>query len=224
MYHGDLNSLERQKNQKRFLKSRDGVMLATPAFGLGIDKQDIRLVIHVELPGSLEAYFQEVGRCGRDGQFSKAILLYDEEDILIQMEFIKWGNPDLSYRLQVLKFLSQNRDRLNNFDLEEVKRNVHFFNSRDYRFETTLSFLESLGYLQRAPKTSLGYIWNEEFSEIREKDLEENYFDLTQIQQKKLLQLVQFIKNQDTCRMNLISSYFDDPKEKPCEICDNCVG
>jgi ATP-dependent DNA helicase RecQ len=224
MYHGDLNSLERQKNQKQFLNSRQGVMLATPAFGLGIDKKDIRLVIHLELPGSVEAYFQEVGRSGRDGQFSKAILLYDEEDILIQMDFIKWSNPELSYRLQVLKFLFQNRDKLNNFDLEELKRNLHFYNSRDYRLETTLSFLESLGYLQRAPKTSLGYTWNDEFFEIQERILEENYFDKTQTQQKKLLQLVQFIKNREVCRMNLISSYFDDPKERPCELCDNCLG
>jgi ATP-dependent DNA helicase RecQ len=224
MYHGDLSSSERKRNQKHFLKVSDGIMLATPAFGLGIDKKDIRLVIHLELPGSVEAYFQEVGRAGRDGALAQAILLYDEDDILIQMDFIKWANPDLSYRIQVLKFLFQNRDRLNCFDLEDLKRQFHFYNSRDYRLEATLSFFESIGYLKESHQTRLRYVWNEEILELDETLLRENYLDLTRHQQNKLLQLVQFVKDREQCRMKLISQYFYQPVGEPCGICDNCLG
>jgi len=224
MYHGDLQPSQRNQNQKLFLNSSDGIMLATPAFGLGIDKKDIRLVIHLELPGSVEAFFQEVGRAGRDGKPSRALLLYDEDDILIQMDFIKWSNPDLGYRTQVLRYLFLQKDRLNNFDSEELKKHLHFYSSRDYRLEATLRFLESIGYLKQASQKTLGYVWNEEIQEVREGFLVDHYLDLTRIQQNKLLQLVQFIKNRDVCRMKLISDYFQDLSGDDCGICDNCLG
>jgi len=224
MYHGDLSPSDRYKNQNQFLHSPNGIMLATPAFGLGIDKKDIRLIIHLELPGSIESYFQEVGRAGRDGASAKAILFYDEDDILIQMEFIKWSNPDLSYRIHVLKFLFQNRERLNGFELEELKRQLHFYNLRDYRLETTLSFLESIGYLKRASHTNLGYIWNEEHTTFDETYVRDNYLDLTRNQQRKLFQLVQYLKNKEQCRMQLISQYFQEPLGGRCGTCDNCLG
>lgn len=224
MYHGELSPAERKQNQKQFLASENGVMLATPAFGLGIDKKDLRLVIHLELPGSIEAYFQEVGRAGRDGNPAKAVLLYDEDDILIQMDFIKWSNPDLAYRSQTLQFLFQNKDRLNNFDIEQLKKQLHFYNSRDYRLETTLSHLEAVGYLNKAPQSALGYAWNEELESLDLSSLKENYLDLTQNQQNKLLQLVQFIKNSEQCRMQAISRYFGDTQAIQCGLCDACLG
>ncbi|MDH6349183.1 ATP-dependent DNA helicase RecQ [Brevibacillus sp. 1238] len=80
-YHGGMNSMERMLIQTQFLAGELDVIIATNAFGMGIDKPDIRYVIHYQLPASLEAYSQEIGRIGRDGQPGYAMLLYSQDDI-----------------------------------------------------------------------------------------------------------------------------------------------
>lgn len=79
-YHAGLTSLERSEKQKAWKQGKTRVMVCTNAFGMGIDKPDVRLVIHYDLPDSIEAYFQEAGRAGRDGQTAYAVLLYDSMD------------------------------------------------------------------------------------------------------------------------------------------------
>ncbi len=85
------------------------LVLATPAFGMGIDKFDIRYVIHAEIPGSMEAWYQEIGRAGRDGLPADCLLLYDENDLLTQMEFLRWSNPDAEFYERVYDLLVHNR-------------------------------------------------------------------------------------------------------------------
>jgi ATP-dependent DNA helicase RecQ len=83
--------------QREFLSGKQKLILATNAFGMGIDKSDIRFVIHAEVPSSIESYYQEIGRAGRDGNDSLCLLLYNQEDLYTQMEFIKWSNPDANF-------------------------------------------------------------------------------------------------------------------------------
>ena len=104
-YHGQQPTTKRKRSQEKFLDSNEAFMLATPAFGLGIDKPNVRLVVHTELPSSVEAYYQEVGRAGRDEKRAHCHLLYDEDDISIQMEFIKWANPEPGFIYGVYRLL-----------------------------------------------------------------------------------------------------------------------
>ena len=80
-YHAGMEPKERDAAQSRWMKGDTAVMVATNAFGMGIDKPDVRFVIHLDIPSSIEAYFQEAGRAGRDGQKSYAVMLYDDTDI-----------------------------------------------------------------------------------------------------------------------------------------------
>lgn len=92
-YHAGMESEERKWVQDGFMKNRVKVVVATNAFGLGIDKKDIRFVIHHNLPGTIEAYYQEAGRAGRDGRPSFCLLFYDPKDRRLQEFFIKGDNP-----------------------------------------------------------------------------------------------------------------------------------
>ena len=92
-YHGKLRVAERARNQSAFMAGDARVMVATNAFGMGIDKPDIRFVLHWQVPGSPEAYYQEVGRAGRDGDPADAVLLFDRRDRRVQQFFLARRYP-----------------------------------------------------------------------------------------------------------------------------------
>ncbi|MFF2322706.1 DNA helicase RecQ [Agrobacterium sp. NPDC058088] len=88
-YHAGMDKAAREENQTRFQHGEAVIIVATVAFGMGIDKPDVRFVVHIDLPGSIEAYYQETGRAGRDGLPSDVLMLYGYEDIALRNRFIK---------------------------------------------------------------------------------------------------------------------------------------
>ncbi|EOT34961.1 DNA helicase RecQ [Enterococcus durans] len=97
-YHGGMSERERTEMQEAFLYDRVELLVATNAFGMGINKSNIRFVVHYQIPGSLEAYYQEAGRAGRDGLLSDAILLFAPQDIQIQKFFIQQSQREDSQK------------------------------------------------------------------------------------------------------------------------------
>ncbi len=223
VYHGDLKNDQRRQNLNFFQKNDRVLMLSTPAFGLGIDKSNIRQVFHMQMPGSIESYFQEIGRAGRDGLPAQAYLFYSENDLPISMEFIKWAYPEKEYLQRVFDLLSNYKTQFFQEGFDFLREKLSFKNKRDYRVEAAYHILARWGCVQ--PLSLL--------NESEPKDLilrapnsedftKENQKILFQHQNKKLLEMYQLAQNKDQCRLGLIYKYFGGPYSE-CGRCDVCL-
>ncbi|MCB9780561.1 MAG: ATP-dependent DNA helicase RecQ [Alphaproteobacteria bacterium] len=109
MYHGGMDHPDRIRVQDDFMAGRSPVVVATNAFGMGVDKDDVRTIVHYDIPGTVEAYYQEIGRAGRDGKPARAILLFREEDRRTQEFFIRMSHPPAAWVHAVYRRLVEQR-------------------------------------------------------------------------------------------------------------------
>lgn len=158
-YHAGCSPLQREFKQNAWKNGEVPVIVATNAFGMGIDKADVRYVIHHDIPDSPEAYFQEAGRAGRDGIRSYAVLLYNRASLKALKERVKKGFPEKSYVKQVYEALFNHyqigegggQGMQMEFDVEKFAID---FDLNQSKINSSIEILEVAGYLEYAPSVS----------------------------------------------------------------------
>ncbi|HZX75422.1 MAG TPA: ATP-dependent DNA helicase RecQ, partial [Cyclobacteriaceae bacterium] len=152
-YHAGLTYKERSERQEEWIKNISRVIVATNAFGMGIDKPDVRTVAHMDLPENLEAYYQEAGRAGRDGKRSYAVVLFHEVDVLSLQSKVQQAQPTLEYLNKIYQSLANyfhlavgsSQGESYDFDLDDFSKRFSFKSVTVY---AALKKLEEAGLIQ----------------------------------------------------------------------------
>jgi ATP-dependent DNA helicase RecQ len=221
LYHGKMRAKDRAEMQRRFMADELKVMVATNAFGLGIDKQDLRFVIHYNFPASMEAYCQEAGRAGRDGKPARVILLYRLEDKRLQSYFLggKYPRRDESMRvIEHVRAVMKAGSESNGADLDELAK-VADVSLR--RLKVTVAQLESAGIVKRVKQRVQPL---RDIRDAEELDTLLTEYEARRNSDRERLEILMHYAQTPRCRTRFMNEYFGEEAGENCDHCDNCRG
>jgi ATP-dependent DNA helicase RecQ len=216
VYHGGLGAKKREQRQEAFM-SADGetdVMVATIAFGMGIDKPDIRFVAHHDISESVDSYYQELGRAGRDGEPARAVLFYRPEDLGLR-KFFAAGRVNDDEILTVAQELLREDRAVSVTELDER------LPISETKLATTLNHLEESGFARvhgdgRVEAVHGDVDLEEAVSEAGEAEEHRQAFDRSRVE------MMRAYAETDGCRRAFILGYFGEDYDPPCGNCDVC--
>lgn len=225
-YHGGLDDKEREDRQNKFISRKYDIAVATNAFGMGIDRPDVRFVVHYDIPGSVEAYYQEAGRAGRDGEPSWCGLFFNFADTRTQEFFIEGNNPTLETIQSVYQALLNRANAQNEVEasIEDLTEFAGVKNSM--AVGSALSHLSRAGYIERfdipgkrirgtrllRPDILTRHL-EIDVAALKEKDKRDR---------SKLKAMIDLCYDDRRCRQEQILEYFGETDGAPCGSCDVC--
>jgi ATP-dependent DNA helicase RecQ len=213
-YHAGLKPKDRESIQQRFMSGEGEVIVATNAFGMGVDKADIRFVYHFDITDSVDSYYQEIGRAGRDGEKAEAILFYRPENVGQQKFKTGEAKLDPSEVQQVAEVVAcEDRPVAAEQIAEETDLSQR-------RLAKLLQRLEDVGAVEVTPTGEVELASDADVTEAAEAAAEQQ--QRQQEHRRERLRLMQEYADASTCRREMILRYFGDEYEGPCNNCDNC--
>jgi ATP-dependent DNA helicase RecQ len=212
-YHAGLHPDEKRHLQKEFISDQYQVMAATNALGMGIDKPNLRYIIHFDIPGSITAYYQEVGRSGRDGKQARGILLYDAVDIKIQKHFIHSAQPSLKDFQEVIEAIKTAESPQK---LTQIKR---LTGKHPTIVTVILAELVEQGFVI---KKSQGGAQVYLFTDKSGQPNLQRYATQKETRTRELDAMVHYATQIGDCRMGVLRIALGDKTVEPCEHCCVC--
>jgi ATP-dependent DNA helicase RecQ len=219
-YHGKLPKTQRAEVQRAFMDGGADIVVATNAFGMGIDKANIRFVVHYDMPGTLEAYYQEVGRAGRDGRPARCLLFFRPEDRGIQAFFLGGSYPT-QRRLEEVWDITR-AVALRKQSPAITLRDLAAALSLDVpRLKALIDPLVQMGYLGLNGQTIT--VRRPEYS-ARDLLLDLSEYERRREYDQSRLRMMEQYAQTTGCRREFILNYFGERYPRPtCDACDNCL-
>ncbi len=217
VYHSKLQKHDRVAVHELFMNEAIRAVVATNAFGLGIDKPNIRFVVHYDLPGSIEAYTQEAGRAGRDGRPSKCILVYRMSDTRVQNYFLTGKYPDIEEVQRVFGTLEIFGTQEGGVSLTDLRKITQLPLTK---LKVVLALLKKAGFIEASSRAK--YVLAKHASVEAVLDLA-NYETKKRYDQSKLAMMLQYAET-TSCRRRFILNYFGENfTADSCGACENCL-
>ncbi|HBB35062.1 MAG TPA: recombinase RecQ [Cyanobacteria bacterium UBA8803] len=214
-YHAGMKAKDRDEVFSAFMNDEAEVLVATTAFGMGVDKSNIRFVLHYDISDSVDSYYQEIGRAGRDSKLAKAILFYNPEDLKIRRFFASGGQVDTEQVERVAEVIQKEDEPIAPTDLREKT------DLSKSKLATALTHLSEVGVVERLPTGEVTLspeppdITEAASAAVRSQEIRQQF-------ERSRLEMMRGYAEVRNCRREYLLNYFGESLDEPCGFCDNC--